>query len=73
MIIGGHSQTLLKEPAKINDTFIVQTGKGGFNVGVLNIQFTDKKINKLEETDSYIIQDNCNGYWHGEPGMLYNV
>ncbi len=48
LIIGGHSQTLLKEPARIEDTFILQAGKGGFNVGVLKIQFKDKKIDKVE-------------------------
>ncbi|MCK5647918.1 MAG: U32 family peptidase [Gammaproteobacteria bacterium] len=29
-----------------------------------------QKINKIEEHDAYTIAENCNGYWHGEPGML---
>lgn len=29
-----------------------------------------QKINSLENATSYTIAENCNGYWHGEPGML---
>ncbi len=29
-----------------------------------------QKINKLEDKAAYTIAENCNGYWHGEPGML---
>ncbi|NOQ78034.1 MAG: U32 family peptidase [Gammaproteobacteria bacterium] len=31
-----------------------------------------KKIQNIEDTQPYTIKDNCNGYWHGEPGMLQN-
>lgn len=30
-----------------------------------------QKINKIEGGGTYAITDNCNGYWHGEPGMLH--
>ncbi len=29
-----------------------------------------QKMNKLEDAAAYSIAENCNGYWHGEPGML---
>lgn len=32
-----------------------------------------KKINNSENAEPHSISDNCNGYWHGEPGMLQNV
>ena len=32
-----------------------------------------EKINKIEEHAAYTIAENCNGYWHGEPGMLQSV
>ncbi|MCW8931918.1 MAG: U32 family peptidase, partial [Gammaproteobacteria bacterium] len=30
---------------------------------------------EINQTDgaSYSISENCNGYWHGEPGMLQNT
>lgn len=28
-----------------------------------------RKINTVEESVSYTIAENCNGYWYGEPGM----
>ena len=28
------------------------------------------KINKVSDGVDYAIAENCNGYWHGEPGML---
>jgi len=29
-----------------------------------------QKINATEDAAAYTIAENCNGYWHGEPGML---
>ncbi len=29
-----------------------------------------QKMNALEESVPYSLAENCNGYWHGEPGML---
>ena len=38
VIVGGHSQTLLKEPEQVNDVIIVQPGKNGEHVGVLELE-----------------------------------
>ena len=48
LIIGGHSQTLLKEPAFINNTYIVQAGKAGYRVGVLKLKIENSKIKSVE-------------------------
>jgi collagenase-like PrtC family protease len=32
-----------------------------------------KKMNQIENDSAYLIAENCNGYWHGEPGMLQNT
>jgi len=48
MIIGGHSQTLLKEPVLINNTYIVQAGKAGYRVGVLKLKIKNAKISQLD-------------------------
>ncbi len=37
IIVGGHSQTLLKEPTKVDETLIVQAGQSGFNLGELDL------------------------------------
>jgi len=47
MIIGGHSQTLLAEPAKINDTYIMQAGNDAYRLGIIKIYFESNKIDKL--------------------------
>lgn len=36
------------------------------------IQAYHQKINQTDELE-YSIAENCNGYWHGEPGMLQNL
>ena len=28
------------------------------------------KTNNVSDGADYAIAENCNGYWHGEPGML---
>jgi len=48
MIIGGHSQTLLKEPVLINNTYIVQAGKAGYRIGVLKLKIENAKISQLD-------------------------
>ena len=48
LILGGHSQTLLKEPDIVNNTYIAQAGKSGYRVGVLKINIENKKINKIK-------------------------
>ena len=37
IIVGGHSQTLLEEPTKVNETLVVQAGQNGFFLGELNL------------------------------------
>ena len=48
LIIGGHSQTLLKDPAIINKTNIVQAGKAGYRVGVLKLKIENCEISHVE-------------------------
>jgi len=43
VIVGGHSQTLVKEPVKMNQTLIVQAGEKGQYLGKLDIEFDEKK------------------------------
>jgi len=48
IIIGGHSQTFLEKPEKINNSIIVHSGKDGYNIGYLKIKLNKKnKINKF--------------------------
>ncbi len=44
IIIGGHSQTLLKKPVKINNSIIVQAGSDGKRIGILHIKIRNNKI-----------------------------
>lgn len=37
IIVGGHSQTLLDEPMKVNETLVVQAGHSGFFLGELDL------------------------------------
>ena len=48
MIIGGHSQTLLKEPSHVFDKYIVHSGKAGYRVGVLKLKIENSKIKNVE-------------------------
>ncbi len=43
VIVGGHSQALLKEPVKIGKTLIVQAGPDAQNVGKLVLKFNENK------------------------------
>jgi len=43
VIIGSHSQSLVKTPEEINGTLITQIGKDGYYMGVIKIRFNSKK------------------------------
>jgi|ETNmetMinimDraft_3_1059899.scaffolds.fasta_scaffold14632_1 LysM repeat protein len=43
IIVGSHSQSILKEPEKIGNTLIVQAGKDGYYVGELKLTFDEEK------------------------------
>lgn len=43
LIIGGHSQHLLKEARKVNETYIVQSGSDGYHLGKLVLRFGENK------------------------------
>ena len=42
LIVGGHSQSFLEKPEKVNNSIIVHSGKDGYNVGHLKIKFNKK-------------------------------
>ncbi len=44
IIVGGHSQTTLKAPAKVGETLILQPGEKGQFVGKLRLFFKDNKL-----------------------------
>lgn len=48
LIIGGHSQTLLKDASHIYDTYVVQAGKAGYRLGVLKLKIENSEINKVD-------------------------
>ena len=48
LIIGGHSQTLLKDASNVYDTYIVQAGKAGYRIGVLKLNIENSKIKQVE-------------------------
>ncbi|HPD05801.1 MAG TPA: hypothetical protein P5547_12955 [Spirochaetota bacterium] len=50
LIVGGHSQTLIKKPVKIGNTFIVQAGANGARIGVLDAVITNKYIASYKHT-----------------------
>jgi len=43
VIVGGHSQTFHREPVKIENTLIVQTGENGHRVGILELELNSEK------------------------------
>jgi 5'-nucleotidase/UDP-sugar diphosphatase len=57
LIIGGHSQTIIRDPEKVNNALIVQAGEGGNRTGILHLVFENGKLisyaNKL-----YLLQKN---------------
>lgn len=50
IIVGGHSQTLLKEPVKAGSSLIVQAGTNGSRIGVLEIDFAEGKIKSYKNS-----------------------
>ena len=48
LIIGGHSQTLTKKEERIGKTMLVQAGENGYRVGVLSLNFSEKKLKSVE-------------------------
>jgi len=44
IIVGGHSHTLLKQPKKINNVLIVQTGSNCENLGVLDVTIEKHRV-----------------------------
>jgi 2',3'-cyclic-nucleotide 2'-phosphodiesterase (5'-nucleotidase family) len=58
LIVGGHSQTLIKEPVKVGDTLIVQAGKDGHRIGKLMLQLDNKNnIKSFENEFILLIKD----------------
>jgi 5'-nucleotidase / UDP-sugar diphosphatase len=61
LIVGGHSQTLIKEPVIAGNSRIVQAGKGGGQIGEIILSFDKSKnagsfsYNLLEVTNKYTI------------------
>lgn len=50
LIVGGHSQTLVKKPVKVGNTLIVQAGPNGARIGVLRATVTGKFITRYEHS-----------------------
>jgi len=52
VIIGGHSQSLIKKRLVVNNTWIVQAGKNGEHLGEMNIFYNkkEKKIKSINNT-----------------------
>ena len=44
LIIGGHSQTLTKEPVIVNGTYIVQAGESGYRLGIVELLFVGMNL-----------------------------
>jgi len=41
-IVGGHTQSVLEEPVQVGDVFVLQAGKEGYYVGVLELKLNDR-------------------------------
>ena len=48
LIIGGHSQTLMPEPLRKNNTLITQVGESGHRLGVIKLDFSGGKISSVK-------------------------
>jgi len=56
LIIGGHSHTVLDKPTKVNNTYIVQTGNYGLNLGEVKLYFeTTANSVKLTKFDYKLV------------------
>jgi 5'-nucleotidase len=58
LIVGGHSHTILKEPAKVNNILIVQAGVGSDHIGRLDIIVDDDTNSILNYSWRLIPIDN---------------
>jgi 5'-nucleotidase/UDP-sugar diphosphatase len=58
LIIGGHSHTILKEPAKVNNILVVQAGVGSDHIGRLDIEVDDGTNSIIKYTWRLIPIDN---------------
>jgi 5'-nucleotidase/UDP-sugar diphosphatase len=63
VIVGGHTQVLLKEPLKVGETFIVQAGPDGEYVGRLDLKVDPKgriveTRNQMIPLDSHVPDDS---------------
>ncbi|MBN1517369.1 bifunctional metallophosphatase/5'-nucleotidase [Candidatus Sumerlaeota bacterium] len=54
VIVGGHSHTALDEPVRVGDTWIVQSGQHGRNLGRVDIVL-DKESQKIVSIDAKLI------------------
>ncbi len=48
LIIGGHSQTLIKDAMPIYDTYVVQAGKAGYRIGIIKLKIENSEIKNVE-------------------------
>ena len=48
LIVGGHSHTRLPEPEKVGDTWVVQAGNHGQNLGVLELQVSNDRVTSFD-------------------------
>ena len=44
LIVGSHSQTKIESPKEVNDALIVQAGKSGYYVGIVEIKTNRGKV-----------------------------
>jgi 5'-nucleotidase / UDP-sugar diphosphatase len=58
LIVGGHSHTILEEPAKVNNILIVQAGVGSDHIGRLDIEVDDDTNSIIDYTWRLIPIDN---------------
>jgi 5'-nucleotidase/UDP-sugar diphosphatase len=58
LIVGGHSHTILKEPAKVNNILIVQAGVGSDHIGRMDIEVDDDTNSIINYTWQLIPIDN---------------
>ena len=44
IIVGSHSQSSIESPEEVNGTLIVQAGKAGYYIGVVDVSMKDGKV-----------------------------
>ena len=70
LIIGGHSQTVLKEPVSVNNTLIVQAGSRGQYVGRIDFEFHNGVLTKTHSELIPVNHHNGDHQYHEDPDML---